>query len=949
MKIIGLKTNHRVNPLGFAMDKPSFTYQVVDTAAAKQTAAQVQVASDEAFEQILFDSGKTASIDSLAYSPDMKLEPCTRYYWRVTVWAENGEYATSEPAWFETAKAPGSWSAKWIAHTMEQGPAAWFTRGVAAKKAVARARAYMVGLGIYELYINGEKIGDEYLAPGLHAYDKWIQYQTYDVTKAFQAGENQIEVWVGDGWYRGRYGFQGKEQIYGNETALIAEFVLEYADGSRETIVTDESWQAKKSKVTFANIYDGECYDDRIEDGTLYPVRAAGLGYDRLEARLSPPIVANERITPVAVLNTPAGETVLDMGQNMVGLLEIKLDEPAGTEVFLQFGEILQHDNFYRDNLRSALEEYHFISSGKPVTIRQHFTFYGFRFVKVSGMTKPVEKENFTGVVLHSEMERRGWIETSDPLINRLFLNAIWGQKGNFVDVPTDCPQRDERMGWTGDAQAFSGTATFNMDTYAFYSKYGRDLAYEQGELEGAVPHVVPMGGMIQGGSTAWGEAATVIPWNCYLHYGDKEILESQFKSMKDWVDFIKRQDEAAGGKRLWTTGFHFGDWLALDNYKDPKSCFGATDNYFIASAYYCYSAMLVAKAAKVLGKEELAKEYSELSDQVRAAIQREYVTPNGRLSIETQTAHVMALFMNLVPQEQRPRVIADLRELLKKNDWKLTTGFVGTIYLCRVLSENGCNDVAYRLLMNRDYPSWIYEVLMGATTVWERWNSVLPNGLISDTGMNSLNHYAYGSVVEWMYRNVAGIQPVEDEPGFRCVRLAPQPNARLDWVKTKLDSAAGVYVSEWKIEHGKLSFRFEVPFNAEAEILLPDARLEKVLYNGQPLSASTFWTEQQGDCVNVKVLTGVYEFAYEPEKLYARTFSIYSATKDVIANPEARKAVESVLPNLMDLRDNTNQRLPLESSELSLRDQIGNPFVGVTPELLDKIEELLNQIPCEK
>lgn len=868
MKITGLKTNHIVNPLGFAMTVPTFTYQVTDTTATKQTAAQIQVATDEAFSQIVFDSGKTTSIDSLAYSPAMTLAPCTRYYWHVTVWAENGETATSETAWFETAKAPGDWSAKWIAHTMEQGPAAWFIRKIRPAKKVVRARAYMVGLGIYELYVNGGKIGNEYLAPGLHAYDKWIQYQTYDLTEAFQSEENLVEVWVGDGWYRGRYGIFKPEESYAKETSLIAEITLDYEDGTSETIGTDESWQAKKSKVTFANIYDGESYDDRIEEDTLYPVKTVDMGYDRLQARLSPPVVANERITPVAVLHTPAGETVLDMGQNMVGLLEMTLDEPAGNEIFLQFGEILQHDNFYRDNLRSALEEYHFISSGKPVTVRQHFTFYGFRFVKISGMTKPVEKENFTGIVLHSEMERRGWIETSDPLVNRLFLNAIWGQKGNFVDVPTDCPQRDERMGWTGDAQAFSGTATFNMDTYAFYTKYGHDLAYEQKALNGAVPHVVPMANLLQGGSTAWGEAATVIPWNCYLHYGDKEILENQFESMKGWVDYMKQQDEAAGGKRLWTTGFHFADWLALDNYKDPKSCFGATDPYFIASAYYCYSAMLVSKAAKVLGKEDLADEYKELSEQVRTAIQHEYITPNGRLAIATQTAHVMALFMDLVPQQQRGRVIADLRDLLEKNDWKLTTGFVGTIYLCRVLSENGCNDIAYRLLMNREYPSWLYEVLMGATTVWERWNSVLPDGLISDTGMNSLNHYAYGSVVEWMYRNVAGIQPIEEVPGFRCARLAPQPNTQLDWVKTKLNSAAGTYISEWKIEDGKLNFHFEVPFNAEAEIILPDAKLEKVLYNGAPLSTSTLWTEQQDGCVNVKVLSGAYDFTYEPETI---------------------------------------------------------------------------------
>ena len=937
-----MKTNRITNPLGFDLGIPSLSFVTYDTAAKKQTAAQIQVALDEEFTNIVFDSGVNAWIDSLAFKPTVNLKPCTRYYWRVSVWADNGDEAVSETAWFETAKLAESWDAKWITPDLDKDIHPVLTREFDLAKAVVSARAYVCGLGLYEMEINGEKAGDEYLTPHFNAYDKWLQYQTYDITNLVRAGQNSIEVSLGNGLYKGRFGFEGGEnEIYGDQFALLCEIVIKHADGTTSIISSDDSWKARMSPILFSGIYDGEIYDANAKDATTYDVKEIDLGYDRLKARLSLPVVIKEELKPIEVIKTPAGETVLDMGQNMVGWIQFKTNAPTGTEIVLQYGELLQEGNFYQDNLRTAKAEFRYISNGEESTVRPHFTFYGFRYVKVSGWNGEVNKEDFTGCVLYSDMDQTGSIETSNPLVNKLFLNALWGQKGNFLDVPTDCPQRDERMGWTGDAQVFSGTAAFNMDTFAFFSKYGYDLAQEQSSQDGMVPMVVPMATVKGGGSSAWGEAATVIPWNVYLHYGDKAILEQQFDSMKGWVDFIKRADEASGSKRLWTTGFHFGDWLALDG-DDPKSPMGGTETAFISSAYYCYSSMLVAKAAKVLGKKEIAEEYENLSNEVRAAIRAEYFTSTGRLALNNQTALVVALFMDLVPEEYRNRLANDLRDKLKKDKNHLKTGFVGTPYLCRVLSENGANDLAYTLLLNKDYPSWLYAVTMGATTIWERWNSVLPDGKISGTDMNSLNHYAYGSIVEWMYRNVAGINPVEDQPGFRHVRLAPQPDYRLKYAKASLDSAAGLYESHWELnENGQLKFTFVIPFNTTATVELPDAALENVLLNGRTLNEVEVGASQTGKQVQVELYSGTWEFSYMPEVAYLKYYSTQMPFSELVENVEVKTILEETVPQVAAFP----QEMIANIGHQSLRELSHMPFLPISAEVLDELDVSLNTI----
>jgi alpha-L-rhamnosidase len=884
VKITQLKTNHIVNPLGFAIEKPTLSWIVEDTCDKVQTAAQVVVSLDSDFGQTIFDSGKVdgPGLDSLAYRPSISLKPRTRYYWKVRVWGET-ESAESDTAWFETSKMDEPWQALWITPDGEdnQNHPIMYQQFDLPSQVVA-ARAYICGLGLYHFSLNGKKVGDECLTPYCNAYDQWLQYQTFDITDQLSVGPNLISVMLGNGWYKGRYGANGGNiGFYGDRFALICEIRIMLENGTEITVVTDPLWKAQPSPIIESDIFDGETYDARIskvvptQDKPI-DVKQIQIDTTRLEARRSLPVYINETIKPVAILHTPAGETVLDMGQNMTGWVRFRTSAPPGTRIHLQFGEVLQEGNFFRDNLRTARAEYVYIADGSEAVAEPYFTFYGFRYVKISGWIGELSIDDFIGCVVYSRMDTIGEIETSNEKVNQLFKNAMWGQKGNFLDIPTDCPQRDERLGWTGDTQIFSGTACFNMDASAFFSKYAYDLGKEQSKTGGMVPHIVPMSNLNKGGSSAWGDVATILPWNVYEFYGDISILEQQFESMCAWVDYIRSIDESSGSKRLWTEGFHFGDWLALDG-SDPASRKGATPEDFIASAFYCFSARLVAKAAAVLGKTEQADAYGRLSEEVKAAIQKEYFTATGRLAIPTQTGYVLALFMDLVPSAHYERVKHDLISRLNMDKIHLRTGFVGTPYLCRVLSNIGANDIAYTLLLNEDYPSWLYAVNLGATTIWERWNSLNPDGSISSTGMNSLNHYAYGSIVEWMYRDMCGLNPVSGEDGvtgFRHARIAPKPNKSLQWAKARYHSAAGTYESSWHIdEAGHLAIEIAIPFNASSKVLLPNVQMGEMSMNGQPLHQGA----QIGDNVELTLGTGNYKFEYRFREVDIQTLQMDS------------------------------------------------------------------------
>jgi len=897
MKIVRLRANHFVNPLGCDISDLSLAWVVEETKAKRQESAEVIISRSPEFatEDLVYDSGNCKDADSRSFRPGIELKPYTCYYWKVKVAGDNGETAEGEVATFETGKLGEPWKGIWITPDLDKDIHSYMRKTFVLEGKIKSARVYACAAGIYEMEINGEKVSAEYLLPGYHVYDCWMQYQTFDVTKYIKEGKNVIGAMLGKGWFSGSFGLGSLEDTYGNRMALLCELVIKKEDGNQVMVATDESWKSHKGPVSSSGIYDGEYYDanfeitnwskETCEDHNWSGVKLMELKIGAMAERLSPPIVKHESFKPVEVIRTPKGETVLDFGQNMAGWVEFDVDLPKDARIFLQYGELLQDGCFYRDNLRAAKAEYKYISNGKPAHVRPHFTYYGFRFVKVEGME--VNPKDFTAYVIHSQMDELGEIKTSDERVNRLILNAKWGQKSNFIDVPTDCPQRDERLGWTGDTQVFSGTASFFTNTAAFYNKFMKDLREEQKLIGGSIPLIIPrvrnQREIGEGhGSSAWGDVATVLPWTVYLYFGDKSMLAKHYDAMKDWVNYITRQDEADGGKRLWQTGMHIADWLALDN-PDPTDIFsGGTDQYYIASAYYYYSVRLTADAAEALGKIEDANYYRKLQKEIREAFCKEYLTPNGKLAVDTQTAHVVALFMDLVPKEQRIRIAETLKSKLENKGMHLDTGFVGTTYLCRALSSVDAKDYAYKLLMNDDFPSWLYEVKMGATTIWERWNSVNSDGSVSSTGMNSMNHYAYGSVVEWIARDVCGLNPVFAEPGFKKAVIKPQPFGYLKNAAIRYQSVSGTYVSSWKLmEDESLKYKFEVPFNCDAEIILPDAKLADIVITGtKPLIAE----EKEGKVI-LKVEAGKMEVSYMPTCNYFPTFSLRSPLKDVMGN----------------------------------------------------------------
>lgn len=838
MEIYDLRVNHLKNPLGFKMEKTVFMWKVKGAKGKKQRAARVQAAeSPEKLRNgdFIIDAGFDGNADSLCFPVKIDLKPYTRYYWQVTVQSDQNEEAVSEIQWFETSKMNDPWKAQWISCGNAEKRHPIFEKDIEVKKPLISARLYICGLGLYEAYIGGERVGSEYLTPYSNDYNEWVQYQTFDITEQL-AGKSTLSVLLGNGWYKSRFGFTSKlddEGFYGNEWKLIAEIRLKYEDGTVETIGTDDGWLVKRSNIVFSNLYDGEQVDDNLAEIPSEKAYVCQPPKGKLTPRMSLPVTVHENIKPVELIHTPADEQVLDMGQNFAGIFKLHINVPKGTKIHIQTGEVMQKGCFYNENLRSAKSEYIYISDGIEKDIVPHFTYYGYRYVKIEGIHN-LKKEDFTGLALYSDIEQKGDVKTGNTLLNQFVSNVRWGMKGNFVDVPTDCPQRDERMGWTGDTQVFSPTATYLADTYAFYAKYLYDMAREQSALGGKVPDVIPAFD-IKGSACVWGDAACIIPWNLYLFYGDKSILEEQFDSMKSWVDYIRSVD---GDNHGWRYVFHYGDWLALDNPNGGSDgVFGGTDEEFIANVYYAASADIVSKAARILGREKEEKKYKAISEEQFNAVREEYYSKTGRCCIKTQTALLLTLKYHLSDNAELTE--KQLRKLFKDNNDRLKTGFVGTSILCNVLSENGFSDLAYTLLLNEDYPGWLNEVKLGATTVWERWNSIDQNGSITGTGMNSLNHYAYGAVLEWVFRHAAGIQPAES--GFKKVIFSPEFNADIKSVEAIYDSPFGEYLSAWEmIDENRVRCRFKVPFNGEAKINIPNT------------------------AENVSLTAGEYEFTYE-------------------------------------------------------------------------------------
>ncbi len=853
MTIQNLTCDYMTNPLGYDFRKPSFGWVTKsDAVNGFQRAYQIQVAEDADFSVPVLDTGRVESDISAGIRLDVPQKPRTEFFWRVQVWDQNDHASGwSDTAHFETAKYNEPWVAEWIGWDREFPQ----MRGsFQIEKPVKSARAYACGVGLYVMHLNGERVGDEYLAPGFNAYDSWLQYQTYDITSQIHTGVNVIGCQLGNGYYKGRVNwpeirtrFGDRYNIFGDQLAFICEVHLKYEDGKEDVFVTDESWKVTESPWLRAEIYDGEFFDARkiIDDwctsscdtSRWYDVRRVAVDKGLLKARKGLPVKLHERLKPVAVLHTPAGETVLDFGQNMAALFSFETDAPAGTVLLFQVGEALDKDgNFYRDNMRTALAEILYICDGKHRFYRPSFTFFGFRYVRVRGLSGELNPELFTSEAIYSDMPSIGHFSCSDARVNKLVENSFWSQKSNFVDIPTDCPQRDERMGWTGDAQVFCCTASMNMRTDVFFRKYLYDLAIEQskdGYVPVTVPNILRKTGIWQLPITGWGDAATVIPWTMYTNYADTAILEAQYPSMKAWVDYMTSCD-TLGVDRYY--GFHLGDWLAQDT-KDPDNWFGLTPTDLLATAYYALSTRILAKTAAVLHKGEDAAHYSSLSERIENAFRKEFVSESGRVVSETQTAQAVALYFGLLLPDQKPVAAAHLAERVQIDHTQLTTGFLGTSCLCPALSENGYNEYAYSLLLQTKCPSWLYEVEMGATTMWERWNSVRPDGSFGPVGMNSLNHYAFGAICEWLYRYVAGINSDESAPGFKHCILRPLPNSQLQYAESSLETPYGTLRSSWKLEGENIRLCFEIPFNTTAEIILPDAEGVAVCENEIPLS----------------------------------------------------------------------------------------------------------------
>ena len=706
------------------------------------------------------------------------------------------------------------WTAKWITTSENTNDVCPVFRNVwNSEKKIIKAELTVTALGIYEAVLNGKRVSDYVLAPGWTYYDKRLQYQTYDITELL-AEENELKVTVGRGWFSsqmpGWMESEDRKRRAAHPRGLLAEILLTYEDGTEEKLATDETWMWGESEITFSEIYDGETVDAGYQTENWKQADVLDWSYDILIPQEGEEIKEMERVAAKTILTTPAGETVIDFGQEVTGYVEFTVDAKAGDKIRILHGEVLdKNGNFYNENYRSAKAEINYVCCDGVQTYHPRLTFFGFRYLKLEAFPGEVKPEQFTAVVVYSNIRQTGYLKCSDAKINQLFSNIFWGQKGNFLDVPTDCPQRDERLGWTGDAQVFVKTASYNYDVQKFFRKWLHDMAANQKENGGigqVVPNYLPEGQE----SAAWGDAATICPWQMYLTYGDKEILADQFECMKKWISYITTH---TNDKYLWTGHFHFGDWLGLDA---PSGSYrGSSREDFIASAFYAYSTELVIKTGKLLG-EDIA-EYEELYKKIVETFRRTYP------EYLTQTEHIVAVKFHLA--EDLQKTADDLAELVRKDGCQIRTGFVGTPYILHVLSEYGHNDLAYTLFLRKEYPSWLFSVEQGATTIWEHWDGIMENGDFWSADMNSFNHYAYGSVADWVYEKAAGITVLEEHPGFEKVMIKPMADDRLEWLEAGIDTRNGRISSKWT--HTADGIRYEIETAVPATVVIGEMKRE--------------------------------------------------------------------------------------------------------------------------
>jgi alpha-L-rhamnosidase len=837
VKVTNVQMEHLTHGLGIGVDRPRLSWRVdTDIPGWMQSAYEIE-AVDAAGDQ-RGTTGRVESGDSVLVDwPFAPLRSRERVSVRVRVWGTDG----SETPWGDlfTVEAAlldaADWTARFITPAAQAHPSPLLRKEFTLQPGIQEARLYITALGVYEAEINGQPVHDHVMAPGWTSYAHRLRYQVCDVTALLREGGNAIGAQIGEGWFRGRLGFGGgRSNIYGDRLALLAQLEVTYADGSTQRVISDESWRASSGAVLESGVYDGEIYDARLEKmGWTEPgfdegASNGGAGWEGVQtvdwdlntlfAPVGPPVRRTQEIAPVSIFTSPSGRTLVDFGQNLVGRLRISVSGPAGQTITLRHAEVLEHGELGTRPLRYAKATDRYTLKGEGIEQWEpRFTFHGFRYAEIEGWPGELSAGDISAVVCHTDMERTGWFECSDPLLNRLHENVVWSMRGNFFDIPTDCPQRDERLGWTGDIQVFSPTAAYLYDCSGFLASWLRDLAVEQ-EPNGMVPYVVP--NVLERSkppAAAWGDAAAFIPWVFYQRFGDLQVLAAQYESMRAWVDL---EASIAGERYLWDSGFQFGDWL--DPAAPPNNPAAArTPSCIVATAYFARSAEIVGQAAGVLGKTDDEARYLELAEKVRAAFNNDYVTPAGRMVSDSSTAYALALQFALLPTEGQRRYAGQrLAELARAGGYRVSTGFVGTPLICDALSSVGQLEVAYRLLTAKENPSWLYPVTMGATTIWERWDSMLPDGSINTGEMTSFNHYALGAVADWMHRVIGGLAPAE--PGYCRIEFRPQPGRGVCSASASHLTPYGLAACEWTLDGEQMHLEIVVPANTRASVTLP-------------------------------------------------------------------------------------------------------------------------------
>lgn len=874
LRITEIRINHLREPKGIGGNLVVGWKIVSDHVNVVQKRYQLQIARDSNFAEVLFDTGNVESDQSQNVTVDttqIGLESVRYYYVRVRIQDNYGEDSGWGATHFITALRAGrNWKADFI--TAEQvkdkdrSPVTKLRHEFVIEKPVKEAFLIATAQGLYQTFLNGVRIGEDELAPGWTSYHKRLAYQTYDITGQIIQGVNTWGALVGAGWYKGDISYHRIHNFYGDYAAFSGELIVRYEDGGEESICTDPTWKGADSEITFSDIYDGEICDARLEaegwnesgfaeDGWR-PVQIVQQKRGQICPQSGSAVKIQQTLAAKELLTTPKGEMVLDFGQNISGWVQFRVSGNPGDIVELVCFETLDSGgNVYTENLRTAKQTIQYTCKGEcEETYRPHFTFQGFRYVWIKQYPGEVSEDQFKALVLYSDMEETGTFECSAPLLNQLQGNILWGLKGNSVDIPSDCPQRDERLGWTGDVQAFCNTACYLMNMHEFYRKWLCDLAADQ-QPDGAVTHVVPdVLAPSQPdsfcGASGWGDAAVVLPWMLYQETGDKTIIDQQYESMKAWIDFVMEHTEDG----VYSNGSQFGDWLGLD--AEEGSYYGATPVELTSAAYFAYASDLFAKMAYVVGRHEDARKYGEVHREAVRHFQKRYFQQDGQMSIQTQTAHVLALRFGLAPEQYRRKTTDQLVELLEQRNMHLSTGFLGTPFIMHTLSENGCLDKAYELLLKKDFPSWLYQVEQGATTVWEHWDGLKPDGSMWSADMNSFNHYAYGSIGKWLYEVCAGLKRDETRPGYRHFCVEPHPGGALTYAKTTHLCEYGKISVHWEKQERQMTLYVEIPVNTSATIILSQA--DRVSDNGGLDFAIN------GDALEASAGSGQYTIRYE-------------------------------------------------------------------------------------